>query len=347
MDQAAPDARPTADDIAIVRQFIMGFRLTQLLYVAATLGLADHLNAGPQSPQQLAQTVGADPEALYRLLRALASVGIFAEQADGTFALTPRARLLQPDAPGSLHSVALLYGEDWLWQAYGQLRWSVQTGRPAFNHVHGESLFAYLQHHPAAATVFQHAMSGFSAHEAAAILAAYDFAGVQRVVDVGGGQGALLTALLQAHPHLAGVLFDLPEVVATAEERIAAQGLRERCRCVAGDVFAGVPPGGDVYVLKSIVHNWDDARSVQLLRQCRAAMGAGARVVLAERLIPGGNTPAEGKLFDINMLVVLGGQERTEGDYGRLLTQAGLRLTRVIPTQSALSLIEGVPVPEA
>jgi hypothetical protein len=347
MDHGAHDGLPTADDVATVRQWIMGFRLTQLLYVTATLRLADHLQAGPHSPQQLAHTVGVHPQALYRLLRALASVGIFAEQADGTFRLTPRARLLQTDAPGSLHSVAVLYGEDWLWQAYGQLLWSVQTGRPAFDQVHGESLFAYLQHHPVAAAIFQDAMSGFSAHEAAAILAAYDFSGVQRVVDVGGGQGALLTALLQAHSHLSGVLFDLAEVIASAEPRIAAAGLDARCRCVSGDFFAAVPPGGDLYVLKSVLHNWNDDRSAQILRQCRAAMGAHARLLLVERVIPSGNTPSEGKLFDINMLVVLGGQERTAVDYGTLLARAGLRLTAVRPTQTPVSLLEAVPLPAA
>jgi hypothetical protein len=346
MNQPEQDAiAPAADDIAMLRQCIMGFRLTQLMYVAAKLGLADHLHAEPQPPDRLAQAVGADPHALYRLLRALASVGVFAEQADGTFALTPRARLLLADAPGSLRDVALLYGDDWLWRAYGRMLWSVQTGRPAFQHIHGESLFDYLHHHPAAGTVFHNAMTGFSAHEAAAIVSAYDFSRIQRVVDVGGGQGALLTALLHAHQHLSGVLFDLDEVIAHADHLITTPGLRERCACVAGDFFAAVPTGGDLYILKSVLHNWDDGKSVQILRNCRAAMSERARLVLAERVIPAGNTPSESKLFDINMLVVLGGQERTEQEYSSLFHTAGLRLTEVIPTGTPLSLIEGVPIP--
>jgi hypothetical protein len=345
MNQPEQDAiPPTADDIAMLRQYIMGFRLTQLMYVAAKLRLADHLHAEPQSPNRLAQAVSADPHALYRLLRALASIGVFTEQADGTFALTPRARLLQTDAPGSLRDVALLYGDDWLWQAYGQMLWSVQTGGPAFQHVHGQPLFDYLHHHPAAGTAFHNAMTGFSAHEAAAIVSAYDFSRVQRVVDVGGGQGALLTALLNAHHHLSGVLFDLEEVIASAKQQVVPQGLRERYLCSAGDFFAAVPSGGDLYMLKSVLHNWNDEKSVQILRNCRAAMGEHARLVLAERVIPAGNIPSEAKLFDINMLVVLGGQERTEQQYSSLFHAAGLRLAKVIPTGTPLSLIEGVAI---
>ena len=344
MDHPTSEATPSSADVDTLRQFIMGFRLTQLIYVAAKLGLADHLHAHPQSAARLAEAVGADARALYRLLRALASVGIFAEQADGTFTVTPCARLLQTDVPGSLRSVALLYGEEWLWQAYGRMLSSVQTGHPAFQQVHGESLFDYLEHHPLAATVFHNAMTGFSAHEAAAILATYDFSRVQRVVDVGGGQGGLLAAILHAHPHLSGILFDLAPVIAHAQGLIAEQGLRERCQCVAGDFFAAIPAGGDIYLLKSVLHNWDDGASVRILRNCRMAMGEHARLVLAERVIPSGNTPAEAKLFDINMLVVLGGQERTQAEYGALFAAADLRLTQVLPTHTALSLVEGVPI---
>jgi ubiquinone/menaquinone biosynthesis C-methylase UbiE len=347
MDQPKHEVSPRAADVDTLRQFIMGFRLTQLIYVAAKLGLADQLQAQPQSAYRLAETVGADPHALYRLLRALASVGIFAEQSDGTFTLTPYARLLQTDAPGSLHSVALLYGEEWLWQAYGHMLSSVQTGRPAFQQVHGESLFEYLHHHPLAATVFHNAMTGFSAHETAAILSAYDFSSAQRVVDVGGGQGTLLAAILQAHPHLSGILFDLAPVLNQGQSLIHDQGLSERCSCVAGDFFAAVPAGGDIYLLKSVLHNWDDVASVTILRNCRRVMGEHGRLVLAERVIPSGNTPAEAKLFDINMLVVLGGQERTQEEYRALFEAAELRLTRVLPTGTALSLVEGVPITAA
>lgn len=344
MDQPMHEVPASTADVDTLRQFIMGFRLTQLIYVAAKLALADHLQAQPQTPAQLAEIVDADPHALYRLLRALASVGIFAEQADGTFTSTPRASLLQADVLGSLRNVALLYGDEWYWQAYGRMLFSVQTGRPAFEAVHGAPLFAYMQQHPAEETVFHNAMTGFSAHEATAILAAYDFGGVQRVVDVGGGQGTLLAAILHAHPQLSGVLFDLASVIAQAQSFIGEQGLSERCSYVSGDFLAAVPAGGDLYLLKSVIHNWDDTASINILRNCRAAMGEHGRLVLAERVIPDGNTPAEAKLFDINMLVVIGGQERTEAEYRVLFQAAGLRLTRVLATRTALSLVEGIPI---
>jgi O-methyltransferase domain/Dimerisation domain len=334
---------PRVSAAATLQHLIMGFRVTQLIYVAAKLGLADHLDQGPQTPQVLAQAVGAEPRALYRLLRALASLGLFAETADGTFALTPLAQLLQTNVAGSLRSLALLYGEDWLWQAYGRMLYSVQTGQPAFEHAHGQLLFDYLYHHPTAAALFNEAMSGYSGQEAAAILAAYDFSDVTTVVDVGGGHGALLAALLRNRPHLSGMVLDRAPVIAGARRRLADAGLAARASCVAGDFFAAVPSGGDIYVLKSVLHDWDDAAALRILRTCRQAMAQHARLLVVERVIPPGNTAAEAKLFDINMLVVAGGQERMEREYDALLQAAGFNLTRIIPTRSPLSLIEGVP----
>jgi hypothetical protein len=325
-----------------LRRLIMGFRATQMLYVAARLGLADHLRHGVQTPELLARAIGADAQALRRLLRALASMGIFAEEANGSFALTPLAEHLRSDAPQPLRGLALLYGEEWLWRAYGQMLYSVQTGRPAFEHTHGQPLFDYLSDHPAAAAQFDEAMSGYSALEAAAILAAYNFSAVSRVVDVGGGQGSLLSAILRAHPHLSGVVFDRPTVVPGARRRLDEAGVGARSECVAGDFFAALPDGGDIYLLKSVLHDWGDEDAVRILRTCRRAMGERARLLVIERMVPEGNAPAEAKLFDINMLVVLGGKERTEGEYRSLFEAGGFQLTRVIATQSPLSLIEGV-----
>jgi hypothetical protein len=329
------------EQAATLRQLIMGFRISQLIYVAAKLNLADHLQQGPQPVHLLAQAAGAEPRSLYRLLRALAGAGLFTEIADGTFALTPLAQPLQTNVAGSLRSLALLYGEEWLWQAYGQMLYSVETGRPAFEHVHGQPFYDYLDEHPAAAASFNEAMSGYSAQEAAAILAAYDFSDITTVVDIGGGHGALVAALLQAHSHLSGVVFELASVVAGAQQLLVEAGLAERAVGVAGDFFTAVPGGGDLYLLKSVLHNWDDADAVRILRTCRQAMADQARLLVIERVLPPGNTPAEAKLFDINMLVVVGGQERTERDYRLLFQAAGFNLTQIIPTQSPLSLIEG------
>jgi hypothetical protein len=268
---------------------------------------------------------------------------VFAETVDGAYELTPLAECLRTDVPGSLHAVALIYGEPWLWQAYGHTLDSVRSGAPAFDGVHGESFYDYLEHHPDAGASFNDAMSGYSAEEAGAILAAYDFSDVALVVDVGGGHGALVAALLRAHPELSGIVFDRPDVIAGARRLLAEEGVAARSTCVAGDFRAAVPGGGDVYVLKSVLHNWDDATAVQILQTCRRAMPGHARVLVAERVIPAGNAPAEAKLFDINMLVVAGGQERTEAEYGALLRAAGFQLATAIPTGSALSLIEGLP----
>jgi O-methyltransferase domain/Dimerisation domain len=327
-----------------LRQMIMGFRATQLIHVAAKLGIADRLQELPQTAAQLAPVVGAEPQALHRVLRALASLGIFREMDDGRFDLTPLAHLLRRDATGSMRNLALIYGEEWVWQAYGQMLHSVQTGEPAFEAAHGKALFDYLEHQPAARTHFQDAMSSYSAQEAAAILAAYDFARIGKVVDIGGGHGALIAALLQAHSKLSGIVFDLPAAAPGAARLLADAGVAHRATFIPGDFFHAIPPGGDRYLLKSVLHNWDDDAVVRILRKCYEAMAPDARLLVAERVIPRGNGPSEAKLFDINMLIMLRGRERTEHEYAALFQQAGFELTRVIPTRSTHSLIEGVPV---
>lgn len=327
----------------LLRDRIMGFRMTQMIHVAAKLRLADRLAAGPRSAADLAGAVGAEPQALRRLLRALASLGIFAEDSTGAFALTPQAELLRSDVRGSLCDIALLYGEDWLWETYGAMLHSVRTGAPAFTKIHGQPLYGYLHEHPRAAARFNAAMSGFSSQETAAILEAYDFAAARNVVDIGGGQGALLAGLLRAHPHLTGTVFDLPSVVAGATQLLGEAGIAERARCLAGDFFDEAPGAADLYVMKSVLHNWDDCDAGRILATCRAAMSADARLLVIERVIPPGNEPAEAKLFDLNMLVVAGGRERTEEEYRALFRESGLRLERVAATRSPLSVIVARP----
>jgi hypothetical protein len=323
----------------VLREQIMGFRTTQMIHVAAKLGLADLLAVGSRSVEELALAVGAEPHALHRLLRALASLGIFAEDPAGDFTLTQQAELLRSDVQGSLRDVALLYGEDWVWQAYGNMTHSVRTGAPAFTKTHGQPLYGYLHAHPRAAARFNAAMTGFSSHETAAILEAYDFSDARSAVDIGGGHGALLAALLRAHPQMTGTLFDLPSVVAGASQVLSEIGIAERARTVAGDFFDEAPAGADLYVMKSVLHNWDDTDALRILSTCRAAMAPDARLLVIERVVPEGNAPAEAKLFDISMLVVAGGRERTEPEYRRLLDQAGLRPTRIGATRSPLSVI--------
>lgn len=327
-----------------LRQMIMGFRLTQMISVAAQLGIADQLRDGPQTPAALAAAVGADEATLYRLLRALGSLGIFAETPAGTFVLTPLAELLRSNVPGSLRGVAMLYGETWLWQAYGELLHSVRTGQTAFEHAHGMKLFDYLDQHPAAAETFHAAMTGFTGLEIPAILAAYRFPEAGSVIDLGGGQGTFMAALLAAYPKLAGTVFDLPDVLAQAKERLAAAGVAARASFIDGNFFEAVPEGHDVYLLKRVIHDWNDREVVQILRSCRRACGPDAQLLVIERVIPAGNVPAEAKLFDINMLVSSGGKERSEQEYRTLFQQAGFEVTQVLPTSSLISVIEARPV---
>jgi SAM-dependent methyltransferase len=326
----------------IVQQLIMGFRTTQLLHVAAKLRIADLLKDAPRDATDLARAAGAHPRALYRVLRALASLGVFAEGSDGRFELTPLARTLRSDAPGSLRGLAELYGEEWVWRAYGKTLDSVMSGLPAFQSAHGQSLFEYLGLHPDAAATFDQGMTAYSRLEAAAVLEACDFSNVTNLVDVGGGQGAFLAAILNAYPHARGVLLERESVIERARNAMADAGVTDRCVMKAGDFFDAVPPGGDAYVLKSVLHNWDDARSIAILRNCRDVMGNGSRLLIVERVVPDGNEPSEAKLFDVNMLVIVGGLERTRNEYRSLLAAAGFELSRVIPTRAPVSILEAV-----
>ena len=234
----------------------------------------------------------------------------------------------------------MLYGEEWLWSVYGRMLHSVQTGEAAFAAVHGARFYEFLDTHPEPATQFQAAMGAFSHLEAAAIAEAYDFAGRSTVVDVGGGNGTLLAVLLTAYPSLHGVLFDQPSVVSDAERVFTDAGVSARAHWIGGDFFSELPSGGDVYLLKSVLHNWTDSDARRILECCHRAMAPGARLLVAERIVPADAGPSEAKLFDINMLVVLGGRERTEADYRRLLEVSGFTVRRVIGTKSPVSVIE-------
>ena len=322
-------------------QMMTGYWISQAIYAAAKLGIADLLKDGPKSSDELAQATGMHGRSLYRLLRALASVGVFVESADGRFGLTPLAEYLQSGVPGSMRAFALLQSE-LQYRAYGEVLHSVKTGETAFNLVCGQELFPYLTQHPTAATVFDEAMTGYTTQVAAAVAAAYDFSQFGTLVDVGGGHGTLLTAILQANPALHGLLFDLPHVAEDAKKRIAAAGLAERCTIIGGDFFATVPTGGDAYLLKWIIHDWDEERAVVILKHCHRAMAENGKLLLIEAVIPSGNTPFFHKFIDLTMLVIAGGRERTEAEYRTLFEAAGFKLTQIIPTSSEMSVIEGV-----
>jgi hypothetical protein len=320
-----------------------GYWKSQALYVAAKLGIADLLRDGPQSPDDLARVTGTHPRGLARLLRALASEGVFAETADGRFAQSPLSEFLRADVPGTIRPMVLMLGEEH-YHTWGQLLFSVRTEKPAFDVVHGKPVFDYLAEHPQEAALFDEAMVAIHGAETAAVLGAYDFSGIGTLVDVGGGNGSNLIGILGKYPQLRGVLYDLPHVVARAEPKLKAAGLADRCTAVGGSFFDSVPPGGDAYHLRHIIHDWDDDKSLTILRRCRGAMRPGARLLVVESVIPPGNERFFGKWLDLNMMVIPGGLERTEAQYRELYEKAGFRLTRIVPTRTEMSVIEGEPV---
>jgi O-methyltransferase domain/Dimerisation domain len=329
-----------------LRQLSTGFWVSKAIAVAAELGIADLLKDGPKNVDELAQTVGAHRGALYRLLRGIASVGVFAEEGLGRFALTPLAALLLTDIRESWRAAAIMNGEPWTWLPWGDLLYSIKTGNPAFDHLFHVEFDAYLSQHRAAADVFQAFMNVATAEEALAVAPAYDFSGLMTVVDVGGGRGALLASILQANPHLHGILFEAPHVIATAGPALEAQGVANRCQLVAGDFFETLPAGGDAYILKWVLVSWDDERAVTILQNCHRAISAGGKLLVIERIIPPGNEPFYGKLADLNLLVLYRGRHRTEAEYRTLFARSGFELSRIIPTHSPteFSVVEGIPM---
>ena len=325
---------------AAMMGLITGYWVSQAVGVVAQLGVADHLADGPRTSDELARIVGADPQALYRVLRLLASIGVFAEVAPGAFGLTPLGETLRTDAPGSVRNFAITETAPGHWLPWGRLHESVRSGRPMAREALGMELFDWYAQNPEEAGFFNAAMGNLSALAAGELVRVYDFSTVRTVADVGGAHGVLLAAVLRANPAARGILFDLPHVVATAGEVIAAEGLADRCELVSGDFFASVPTGADLHLLKQIVHDWDDARATRLLQNCHQALAPGGKLLLVEMVVPADNRPSPAQAMDINMLVLLGGRERTEEEYRRLLGDAGFRLERVIPTHSPFGVIE-------
>ncbi len=328
----------------VMVQMMTGYVVSQAIYVAAKLGIADLLKDGPRSSDELAKSVGADARSLYRVLRSLASLGVFTETNEKSFALTPLAETLRTDVPGSLHAMAVWMNEPFHWRVYEEMLHSVKTGKLAFEHVFGMEAFPYFVQNPEVAKIFDNAMTSFSLMTAPAVTAAYDFSVIKKIVDVAGGHGLLLSSILKMNPHLEGVLFDMPSVIEGAGRLIEEAGVANRCAKVAGDFFESVPAGGDAYIMKHIIHDWDDERSLVILRNCHRALVENGKLLLVEVVIPPGNEPSLGKLMDIEMMLLPGGTERTEAEYAELFAAAGFRLTKVVPTGSPVSVIEAVRV---
>jgi hypothetical protein len=321
-------------------QMITGYWVSQAIYAAAKFGIADHLKDGPRTALELANASSTNADALYRLLRALASVGIFAEDESRRFSLTTLAEPLRSDVPGSKRALALMSGDE-QFRTWAEIDYSVRTGKIAFDKVFGEPIFDYLGKHPEKARIFDAAMVGIHGRESSAILDAYDLSGIGILADIGGGNGSQITEILKKYPEMNGVLFDLPHVVERAQGRIEASGLQGRCKLVPGSFFDAVPPGAGAYVLRHIIHDWDEEKCLTILRNCHRAMSAGSKLLLIESVIPSGNEPFPGKFLDLVMLLIPGGKERTREEYRVLFEQSGFELTRIVPTGAEVSIVEG------
>jgi alkyl hydroperoxide reductase subunit AhpC/2-polyprenyl-3-methyl-5-hydroxy-6-metoxy-1,4-benzoquinol methylase len=318
--------------------------ISRIIYVAAKLGLADRLAEGAKSADELAGPTGTHAPSLYRLMRTLAHFGLLAEGAGQRFTLTPLGEALKTNAPGSAYATVLTLASEWCANGFGELLYSVQTGKSGVEKYLGVPIFDWFGQNPEMASLFSETMVGFHGAEPAAVAAAYDFSEMKTIVDAGGATGNLLTAVLGGAPGARGILYDLPHVVRDAPALIESRGLTDRVTIEAGSFFDRVPVGGDAYLLSHVIHDWSEAQCLTILGNCRRAMNPGGKLLLIEMVLPPGNAPHPGKVLDIMMLVGPGGQERTEQEYGKLLAKAGFRLTRIVPTKSAVSVIEAVAV---
>ena len=338
-DSAVPrtDGPPPEAQIA---EILLSQLVPRLVWLAATLKLADHLAEGPRTAETLAPLTGTHAPALYRILRTLASLGFVTEDAEHRFGLQPLGAALKSGT--SSHAAALILGGEVFTRSLDHLLHSVQTGKTGFERSFGMPVFDWLAAHPVEASLFNDTMMGFHGMEPPAVAAAYDFAAFQTIVDVGGSTGNMLATILSHHPKLRGILFDLPHVVRDAPALLEQRGLADRIRVEGGSFFDGVPAGADAYVLSHVIHDWSEPQCLTILGHCQRAMPASGRLLLVEMVLPEGDAPHPGKLLDMVMLSVPGGEERTPSQYSALLDRAGFRMTRVIPTQSLASIVEAV-----
>jgi hypothetical protein len=343
MEKASDEALSTGSEaIREMSDLVSKGLMVQALSVAARLGMADLVRDRPKGADELASASGAHAPTLYRLLRALTGLGIFTQDEQERFGLTPLGRTLC-SGPGSTRERAAFVGEPWVWNAWASLYDGVMTGESPFQHRHGLSLFEYLERNPEASASFHRNLSRQSELQIPFILAAYDFSGLRKLVDVGGGHGSLLTAILAANPTLRGVLYDLPEVAAEAKRLVSASGTTKGVEFVGGSFFESVPAGGDCYLLKLVIHDWDDERALRILRNVRAAIRDRGKLLLVEFVMPPGDAFHHAKFMDLSILVLTeSGRERTEAEYRDLCAAAGFTFARRVETASPLSIIEAV-----
>ena len=321
-------------------ELLGGFRISQALYAAAALGVPDQLVAGPAPVKALAERVGAHAPSLHRLLRTLASAGVFTEPLPGVFALTPLGQTLTSSQPGSVRDLAIMWMETH-YAPFAELIQTIRTGRPAAEHLYGEPFFAWLSHHPEQTSRFTGAMANLtSGGFKSAAIASLPLDGTRTIVDIGGADGTVLATILAGHPHMRGVLFDLPHVITDAPRTLASHGVDDRVDCVGGDFFESVPAGADAYLVSVVLHNWPDQHAQRILANIAAAGGSGARLLMIEFVVPPGDTPHLSKMSDLNMLAMLDGKERTETEWRGLLTAADFTGIEIHQTGAPLSVIQ-------
>jgi hypothetical protein len=324
-------------------QLMSGFWISRCIYITAKLGLADLVKDGLKMAADLAAATNTHPPSLFRVLRALASVGVLTQDED-RFGDTPLLQTLRSEVPGSLRAFAMTELGEEHYPAWGELLHSVQTGGIAFDHAFGMDVWKYFGQHPDNAKIFNDAMSGMTAQANDALHAAYDFGGIGTLIDIGGGHGGLITSILRRNPQMRGILFDSPQVIEGARAVVDKSDIAGRCELIAGNFFESVPAGADAHILKWIIHDWNDDQSVTILKNSHRALPENGKLILVEAVVPAGSEMHFSKFMDLNMLVMTGGRERTEAEFRDLYERSGFRLTRIVPTESPFSVIEGARV---
>ena len=327
---------------AILMQMLFGYAVSRSIGVAAELRIADLINSVAKTADELAKETGSHPSSLYRLLRACASIGVFAEDHDHRFGMTPLAEYLRSDHLQSLRAFAEMITNDTQFQMWAELSYSVNTGKQSFDKVFGSPVFDYYASNKKAGSLFNEAMTSLSLGAGMAVLEAYDFSGIHKLVDVGGGQGFLLASILKKYPTMHGILFDTTSMVNASAVILQQHNVAYRCETTGGDFFQAVPSGGDAYLMKHIIHDWNDTQCITILQNCRKAIRENGKILIIEMIVPDGNEPSISKLLDLQMLAILPGRERTVNEYRSLFEHSGFNLTKIISTKSPYSIIEGI-----
>ncbi|WP_301542284.1 methyltransferase [Pyxidicoccus fallax] len=324
-------------------QMVYGFWVSRCLQTMAELGLADIIGDVPKTVEELAKATDTHAPSLRRMLRLLSGLGVMVkDEGSQRWGLTDLGAMLRKDNPGSVYGSLMAHGHMLSWQAWGDLKSSLKTGAPSVEKFMGDTFFGYLAAHPEDAAIFNGSMAAYQTLNAPAVVNAYDFSWAKRIMDVGGGTGTLISHILKSHPLAQGAIFEMAHVAAEARARLASMGLKERCDVVDGDFFASIPKGQDIYILSQILHDWDDEKSLRILSNIREAMHPNSRLLIVETVLPGDNTMHFGNLYDMAMLVLVGGQERTEEEYSALVAKAGLKVARIHPTSMPPSVVEVV-----